>query len=89
MIPSIKDYIYVGIIVTMVGSAWAVVDSWHYEPIRLLMEERASLEIQLEVTGSLLNVCEHNLSKQLLEGFIDAVGGHNEDISISLDNLST
>ncbi len=89
MIPSIKDYIYVGIIITMVGSAWAVVDSWHYKPIRLLKKERASLETQLQATGSLLNVCEHNLSKQLLKGFIDAVGGHNEDIYINLDNLST
>ncbi len=86
---SIKDAIYVGIIMVMVGSTWYVVNDWHYKPLDILERQVVSLEAQLTATGSLLNVCESNLSKQLLKGFIDGIGEHNEDININLDNLST
>ena len=85
----IKDYIYVGIILSLVGSAWYILDDWHYSRIRDYKVEVISLSKQLKITGSALNVCEANLIKQSLKGFIDGIGENNETIIIDLSNLST
>jgi len=84
-----KMYFYIGLVVAVIAGGSYFLYDWHYSVISTLKKEKTSLETQLKTTGSHLNVCEANLSKQLLKGFIDGVGGHNEDISISLDNLHT
>ena len=45
MIPT-KDMIYIGIILAMVGSAWYILEDWHYGPIRTLEKENSKLKIE-------------------------------------------
>jgi len=60
---SVKDLVYVGIIIAMVATAWALVDSWHYKPIRVLKEERNSLKTLNKNKDIVIN----NLSIELVK----------------------
>ncbi len=84
----IKEYIYGGVVMVMVASAWYVAVDWHYKPIRLLTEERNTLESNLRVVGNSLNVCEANLSRQLLQGYLDGLEGNDEDTVIDFSNIT-
>jgi len=86
---SIKDAVYVGIIVVMIGAAWYLLNDWHYKPLKQNKVKIESLQFQLTQTGNALNTCEANLSKQLLQGYIDGIGENNENNGVDLNNLHT
>jgi hypothetical protein len=60
---------------------------WHYGPLEKCNDEVISIQNQLTETGNCLNMCETNLSKQMLQGYIDGIGENNENIFIDFDNL--
>ena len=60
---------------------------WHYSPIKECNNEIVSIQNQLTETSNCLNVCEANLSKQMLQGYIDGVGENNDSIFVDFDNL--
>ncbi len=86
---SLKDGIYIVLILALIGSAWYVLQDWHYRPLKEQGKQILSLEKQLRITGGALNTCENNLSKQSLDGFIEGIGENNETSTITLDNLHT
>lgn len=87
--PSIKDGIYIVLILALIGGAWYILQDWHYGPIKEKDGHIISLERQLLVTGSALNTCENNLTKQTLDGFIEGIGENNEIPGVDLDDLHT
>jgi hypothetical protein len=60
---------------------------WHYGPLEKCNDEIISMQNQLTETSNCLNACEANLSKQMLQGYIDGVGEENESIFVDFDNL--
>ena len=85
----LKGYIYGAVIVGILSGGSYIAYTWHYAVISRLEKKVISLEEQLEIIGASYNMCEANLSKQALEGFISGVWENNETIVTSLDNLST
>jgi len=87
MIPiKIKWILYSISLFFIAYSAWNILNTWHYKPIKRLNKNVNNLQNQLNETGRQLNICETNLSKQLLQGYIDGIGEHNETIDIDFDN---
>lgn len=86
----IRLLIYLGIAVSLAGSAWFALNKWHYLPIKILQEKNKSIEIQIAEVGRQLNVCEANLSKQALQGYIDGVGNDDtyEEPVIDFNNIT-
>ena len=89
MIPitQIKTLIYGVILAISALGIWYYLNSWHYKPIKDMSKKIIELEIILKETGRQLNVCEANLSKQALQGYIDGVGEHNEEPIIDFSNI--
>jgi len=86
----IKSVIYGLVIITILGTAYATLQSWHYTPIVEGLDRIKVLEKQLNTVGTALNTCEANLTKQSLDSFIEGLGADNEIFNnISLDNLHT
>lgn len=86
---SIKDGIYLVLIFGLIGGAWYTLQDWHYRPLKEQRKQITSMERQLLIVVSELNVCEHNLTKQSLDGFIDGIGENNEMPGVNLDDLHT
>lgn len=85
---NIKGVIYgtvLGILAISIGYG---AYKWHFHPISELRKRNANLQKQLNETGRQLNICEANLSKQALQGYIDGVGESNETIVIDFHNLT-
>ena len=80
MLNSIK----IGLIVVLLGIAY----NWHYGKINSLNKANESLQNQLNTTANHLNICEANLSKQALQGYIDGIGESNETIIIDFNDIS-
>ncbi len=73
-----KLYIYgvaTVLILTVISSS---LYTWHYKPLASLSTQADNLQTQLNIVGNRLNICEANLSKQKLQGFIDGIGGNDE-----------
>ncbi len=87
MILQIKGLIY-GLLLsaTVIGIGY-ILNEWHYNPIAVLERKVKSLESVLEETGRQLNVCEANLSKQSLTGYIDGIGDSNEEPVIDFSDI--
>jgi len=88
MFSSIKFYIYLAIIVASITAGSLFLYNWHYGVIKELKTQSTSLQNQLDETARQLNVCEANLSKQALQGYIDGIGENDENITIDLSNIS-
>jgi len=58
--------------------------NWHYSPIKKLKAEVNTLQRQLDTTASALNICEVNITKQKLQGYISGVGKDQDEI-INID----
>jgi len=86
---TIKDYIYVGFIIAVLGSTWFVAHNLYDKHILLPQRTIVSLEVQLKEVASHLNTCEANLTKQSLGGFIEGVSENETVITINLDNPSS
>ncbi|MCD6435978.1 MAG: hypothetical protein J7L15_06275 [Clostridiales bacterium] len=84
-----KELLYIVVIISIAGFVWLGLKSWHYKPFEEKNNQIISLENQLPIVGNVLNICEANLTKQNLQGFIDGIGENHEDIVIGFDNLST
>jgi len=84
-----KELWYIVGIISIVSILWISLQRWHYTPLEDKDNKIISLEKELKLTGNALNVCEVNLTKQNLQGFIDGIGENNESIIIGFDNLST
>ena len=89
MFTSIKAYI-IGISISAIAiGAFLFLNSWHYKPIKELQSTNQTLQSNLETLSSLYNICEVNLSKQAIQGYIDGVGrednfdGKNDTIDFS------
>ena len=89
MIP-IRFMIYAGVLASAIAGGWFALNTWHFSPIAKLTKEVSSLEEQMAEVGRQLNVCEANLSKQALQGYIDGVGNEitNEEPIIDFDNIT-
>jgi len=84
------NYIKLGLIAIAIAAVSAVYYIWHVKPINSLTAANASLEEQLTEVGRLYNICEANLSKQQLQGYIDGIGDldTDEEPDINFDNLT-
>lgn len=84
-----KDALYIGIILAMIGSAWYIVDDWHYEPLRIQEKTVKMLGEQLNTCIMERDSCESKILKQTVEGFQEGLGDGDETINIDLDNLTS
>jgi len=84
-----RVYLYGGITIAIFLSAWYVGTHLYDKHILLPQRTIVILKANLKTVGDHLNICEANLSKQALDGFIEGVGEVNETVIINLDNLST
>ena len=85
---NIKGVVYgtvLGILAIFVGYG---AYEWHFHPLAELRKNNVDLHMQLNEVGRQLNICEANLSKQALQGYIDGVGESNETIVIDFHNLT-
>ena len=83
----IKGIIYGTLLAGLAISTWYFVNKYHFSPINKLEKRVSSLQIQLDEVGRLYNICEANLSKQALQGYIDGVGENNEEPIIDFSNI--
>lgn len=88
MIP-IKYIVYAVSFLVLSGGGWYSLHTWHFGPLKEQARQIESLEKQLEITGSSLNICEANLTKQALDGFIEGIGALDENVTVTLDDLHT
>lgn len=87
----IKYYVYIGIIVALLGSAWYVANTLHFKPIRLLERQLNILIIDNQAKDVTIN----NLSVdivQLIEnnkivGFEEYFNGLSENNTTTTDKL--
>lgn len=90
MLKNIQMIAFGVVLVLGVGGIGLWAYKWHYEPLKAYEKQVSSLERELYIIGSALNVCEANLSKQKLQGFIDGIGEiDDENITNDLNNLHT
>ena len=59
----LKGALYAGFIIIVVGSAWYVVNDWHYKPIRVFERQVKTLTIDNKAKDVTIN----NLSVQIVE----------------------
>jgi len=75
-----KSYIYGVLLSAIAIGAFVMIQNWHYRPLSTLRQQVATLTTTVTRLETKLNVCDANLSKQKLQGFIDGVGeGYEED----------
>jgi len=85
----LKDMIYVGVIIAILGSTWYMAHNLYDKYILLPKRTIITLEANLNTVGSKLNVCHTELDKKLLSGYLEALGENNdEDIVIDFSNIS-
>jgi len=85
----LKDMIYVGVIVAILLSAWYVAHNLYDKYILLPKRTIILLEANLNTVGSKLNVCQSELDKKLLSGYLEALGEENEeDVVINFSNIT-
>ena len=85
-----KDYIYIGIIIAMIGSAWYILEDWHYGPLRTQERTILMLGKQLNQCVGSRDMCEAQKKKDSVEDFQDTIGEEQiEDFNFDLDNLTT
>ena len=60
---SIKDYIYVGIIISLIGASWYILRDWHYKPLDVM----AQTIITLKQENQQKEITINNLSVQIVE----------------------
>ena len=88
MILGIRAYITGALIAgTLIGS-FLLVQRWHYTPIATLKAQVVNIQITVNTLESDLAICEANLSKQALQGYIDGIereGVVEDDESIIID----
>ncbi len=88
MFTSIKTYIIGASLTAIVISSFLFLNSWHYTPIKELQSTNQTLQSNLDALSSLYNICEVNLSKQVIQGYIDGVGDNlDENITIDFNNI--
>ena len=84
-----KDAVYIALILAMIGSAWYILDDWHYKPLRVQEDTVKMLSEQYNTCITVKDICEANLSKQSIESYQDGLGEGNEDFTFDIDNLSS
>ncbi len=89
MIPTqIKGVIYGTILAVISIAVWYLLYDWHYNPISIMEHKIEILESNLQETGRQLNICEANISKQSLGGYIDCIGENDEEPVIDFSNIT-
>ena len=84
-----KDAVYIAVIIAMIGSAWYILDDWHYKPLRVQESTILMLGNQLNVCVGVRDTCEAQLLKQSVEDYQNGLGDNNEDSAIDFDNLTS
>lgn len=84
-----KDVIYIAVIVSMIGGAWYILDDWHYKPLRVQEKTVKMLGEQLNACVTDRDSCQSKLLKENVEGFQEALGDGDENISIDFGSMST
>lgn len=84
-----KDAAYIFIIVAMIGSAWYILEDWHYGPLRVQEKTIIMLGNQLNECVGSRDMCEAKKKKDSVEQYQEILGDGNEDFDFDLDNLSS
>jgi len=84
----LKDIFFAGFIIAVLGATWFVAHNLYDKYILLPKRTIVLLEANLNTVGSKLNVCQSELDKKLLSGYLEALGEKNEeDITINFSNI--
>ena len=84
----VKGIVYGIIFAVVVGVIGYSLRTWHYAPLANQERQINSLQEQLDETGRQLNLCEANLSKMELQGYINGVGENDEEPVIDFSDIT-